>query len=41
MTKKECKEFLINSAREIYLIYNLRMNNLQRKKLLGQVIKPW
>ncbi|KAM3141030.1 hypothetical protein pb186bvf_006831 [Paramecium bursaria] len=34
MNMLECKQFLLNSAKELYMEYNLRMNNLQRKQLM-------
>ncbi|CAD8134770.1 unnamed protein product [Paramecium octaurelia] len=34
MNQLECKQFLLNTAKDLYIQYNLKMNNLQKKQLM-------
>jgi hypothetical protein len=41
MNLNECKNFLLNSAKEFDLTYTLRMTNLQKKFLIDNKYKGW
>ena len=34
MNLLDCKQFLLNTAKELFIHYNLKMNNLKKKQLM-------
>ncbi|CAD8047496.1 unnamed protein product [Paramecium primaurelia] len=34
MSQQECKQFLLNTAKDLFIEYNIKMNNLKKKQLM-------